>query len=104
MHRRAVYADVQQTGIRRRISQHEHATTKHMTGAVLKHLYHARGSDGADYEVHVYAEPAHKENAWIERITKVCLADGGELRVLSRRHYEVLASGVTLETSDPDAI
>ena len=75
-----------------------------MSGLVLKHLYHARGSDGNDYEIHVYVEPAHKENAWIERIGKVCLADGGELRVLSRRHYEVVASGVTLEASDPEAI
>jgi len=75
-----------------------------MGSAVLKHLYHARGSDGNDYEVHVYVEPAHKENAWIERIAKVCLADGGELRVLSRHHYEVVASGVRLETGDPEAI
>ena len=71
---------------------------------LLKHLYHARGSDGNDYEIHVYVEPASRENAYIERIAKVCLADGGALRVLSRRHYEVVASGVTLEASDPEAI
>jgi len=75
-----------------------------MAGDVLKHLYHARGSDGCDYEVHVYAEPAHRENAWIEHITRVCLADGGELRVLARRHYEIVATGVRLEAGDPEAI
>jgi hypothetical protein len=71
---------------------------------VLKHLYHARGSDGRDYEVHVYAEPASRDNAHIERLARVCLADGRDLRVLSRRHYEVVATGVRLETSDPDAV
>ena len=95
---------MQQTGVRRRIWHDTHEAAKQMSGSVLKHLYHAHGSDGADYEVHVYVEPAHKENAWIERISKVCLADGGELRVLSKRHYEVVATGVTLEASDPEAI
>ncbi|RYD14483.1 MAG: hypothetical protein EOP90_12625 [Lysobacteraceae bacterium] len=71
---------------------------------VLKHIYHARGSDGHDYEIHVYVEPASHANAHIEKITKVCLADGGELRVLSHRHYEVLATGVRLEAGDPEAI
>ncbi|NCT68776.1 MAG: hypothetical protein GXC76_14215 [Rhodanobacteraceae bacterium] len=71
---------------------------------LLKHLYHARGSDGNDYEIHVYVEPASRKNAYIERIAKVCLADGGALRVLSRRHYQVVATGVTLEASDPEAI
>lgn len=71
---------------------------------VLKHIFHARGSDGHDYEVHVYVEPASHENAHIEKIAKVCLADGGELRVLSHRHYEVVATGVRLVAGDPDAI
>jgi len=71
---------------------------------VLKHLYHAHGSDGKDYEVHVYAEPASHENAHIERLVKVCLADGGELRVISKGHYEIVATGVTLEANDPHAI
>jgi hypothetical protein len=75
-----------------------------MAGMVLKHLYHARGSDGNDYEIHVYVEPASHENAHIERLAKVCLADGGELKVLSKRHYLVVASGVTLEAHDADAI
>ena len=71
---------------------------------VLKHLYHARGSDGDDYEVHVYVEPASHLNAHIERLAKICLADGGALRVLSKGHYEVVASGVRLEAGDPEAI
>lgn len=71
---------------------------------VLKHIFHAHGSDGQDYEIHVYVEPASHENAHIERLAKVCLADGGELRVLSHRHYEVVATGVRLEASDPAAI
>lgn len=71
---------------------------------VLKHLYHAHGSDGADYEIHVYVEPASHENAHIERLVKVCLADGGELRILSKRHYQIVATGVTLQSSDPAAI
>jgi hypothetical protein len=75
-----------------------------LASLVLKRLYHAHGSDGKDYEVHVYVEPASHENAHIERLAKVCLADGGELRVLSKRHYEVVATGVRLEAHDPDAI
>ncbi|MBX3702072.1 MAG: hypothetical protein KF903_13855 [Dokdonella sp.] len=71
---------------------------------VLKHIFHAHGSDGRDYEVHVYVEPAHKDNAWIERIARVCLADGGELRVLSHHHYEVVATGVKLASGDSAAI
>jgi len=71
---------------------------------VLKRIDHALGSDGRDYEVHVYVEPASHANAHIERIVKVCLADGGELRVLSHRHYEVVATGVRLEARDPGAI
>jgi hypothetical protein len=75
-----------------------------MASMVLKHLYHARGNDGNDYEIHVYIEPASHENAHIEHLAKVCLADGGELRVLSKRHYKVVATGVVLEAHDPDAI
>ena len=71
---------------------------------VLKHIFHAHGSDGQAYEIHVYVEPASHSNAHIERLAKVCLADGSELRVLSHRHYEVVATGVRLEASDPDAI
>ena len=71
---------------------------------VLKHLYHARGSDGNDYEVHVYVEAASRDNAHIEHLAKICLADGGELRVIARRTYEIVTSGVLLHASDPEAI
>lgn len=71
---------------------------------VLKRIHHALGSDGKDYEVHVYVEPASHANAHIERIAKLCLADGGALKVLSHRHYEVVDSGVRLEAKDSDAI
>lgn len=71
---------------------------------VLKHLYHARGSDGNDYEVHVYVEPANHTNAHIERIARVSLADGRELRLLARRHYQIVDTGVTLEAHDEQAI
>lgn len=71
---------------------------------LLKQLYHARGSDGKDYEIHVYVEPASHTNAHIEQLVRVCLADGGELRVLSRRHYEIVATGVKLEAHAHDAI
>ncbi len=71
---------------------------------VLKRLYHAHGSDGRDYEIHVYVEPACHANAHIERLAKVCLSDGGELRVVSKGHYEIVATGVRLEARDPEAI
>ena len=71
---------------------------------ILKRLYHAHGSDGHVYEVHVYAEPASHTNAHIERLAKVVLADGGELRILSKGHYEIVATGVRLEASDPNAV
>jgi hypothetical protein len=71
---------------------------------VLKHLYHARGSDGIDYEVHVYVEPAGHTNAHIERIARLSLADGRELHVLSRRHYQIVGTGVTLQAQDEQAI
>ena len=71
---------------------------------VLKHLYHAHGSDGKDYEVHVYVEPANHGNAHIERLAKICLADGSELRVIAKRKYEIVASGVILQAHDQNAI
>ncbi len=71
---------------------------------VLRNLYHARGSDGKDYEVHVYVEAASSDNAHIERVVKLCLADGGELRVISRRKYEIVSSGVILQAHATDAI
>lgn len=71
---------------------------------VLRNLYHARGDDGKDYEVHLYVEAASRDNAHIERIAKLCLADGGELRVLARRTYQIVASGVILHAHASDAI
>ena len=71
---------------------------------VLKHLYHAHGSDGKDYEVHVYVEPASHDNAHIERLAKICLADGGALRVLAPHQYEIVATGVILQAHDPEAV
>jgi hypothetical protein len=71
---------------------------------VLKHLYHAHGSDGKDYEVHIYVEPASHDNAHIERLAKICLADGGELRVLAPQRYEIVATGVILQAHDPEAV
>jgi hypothetical protein len=81
-----------------------HAFVHRGTAVILKRLYHAHGSDGQVYEVHVYVEPASHENAHIERLAKVVLADGGELRVLSKGHYEIVATGVRLEASDPSAV
>ncbi len=71
---------------------------------VLKQLYHAHGNDDKDYEIHVYVEPASHLNAHIERLARICLADGGELRVLSKHHYEIVATGVKLVANDPGAV
>ena len=72
---------------------------------VLKHVYPAHGSDGATYEVHVYAEsadPGHGNP--VETLKSVMLADGRELRVTSKGHYEVPDGSLTLESHDPGAI
>lgn len=71
---------------------------------ILKKLFHAHGSDGKTYEIHVYVEPASHENAHIEKLARIMLADGGELRMISKGHYEVVATGVTLESHEPDAL
>lgn len=71
---------------------------------ILKHVYHAHGSDDKDYEVHVYFEPASHTNAHIERLAKVCLADGGELRVIGKGEYEIVATKVILHAHDHDAV
>lgn len=81
-----------------------HSRENRLAMAVLKHLYHALGSDGQDYEVHVYVEPARRANAFIERLERVCLSDGRALDVLARRHYRIVGTDVTLEASDPEAI
>ena len=73
---------------------------------VLKHVYHAHGSDGETYDVHVYAESADAADgsAPIEKLKSVCLADGRELRVMSKGHYELADGSLTLESHDPQAI
>lgn len=74
---------------------------------VLKHVYPAHGSDGATYEIHVYAESpddAHKGGAPIEVLKSVNLADGRELRVVAKGHYELPDGSLTLESHAPDAI
>ena len=73
---------------------------------VLKRVYHAHGSDGETYEVHVYAESADTEDggAPIEKLKSVNLADGRQLRVVGKGHYEVADGSLTLESHDPDAI
>jgi hypothetical protein len=73
---------------------------------VLKRVYHAHGSDGQTYEVHVYAESADGAGggAPIEKLKSVNLADGRQLRVVGKGHYEVADGSLTLESHDPDAI
>jgi len=73
---------------------------------VLKHVYHAHGSDGETYDVHVYAESADTEDggAPIEKLKSVCLADGRELHVISKGHYELPDGSLKLESHDPEAI
>lgn len=72
---------------------------------VLKHVYHAHGSDGATYEVHVYAESADSAGAaHIEKLKSVALSDGRKLRVVSKGRYELEDGSLTLESHDPEAI
>ena len=73
---------------------------------VLKHVYPALGSDGATYEVHVYAESADTADggAPIEKLKSVVLADGRNLHVVSKGHYALPEGNLTLESHDPEAI
>jgi hypothetical protein len=73
---------------------------------VLKHVYPAHGSDGATYEIHVYAESADTEDggAPIEKLKSVMLADGRDLRVTGKGHYELPDGSLKLESHDHDAI
>ena len=72
---------------------------------VLKHVYPARGNDGKTYDVHVYAESADASHgAPIEKLKAVTLADGRDLRVVSKGHYEVHDGSLTLESHDHEAI
>ncbi|HEY6984523.1 MAG TPA: hypothetical protein VH375_00460 [Rhodanobacteraceae bacterium] len=73
---------------------------------VLKHVYHAHGSDGKTYDVHVYAESADTSagGAPIEKLKSVNLADGRELRVLAKGQYELADGSLKLQSHDPEAI
>jgi hypothetical protein len=75
---------------------------------VLKNRYSATGSDGKTYEVHVYFETASAESieqgAPMEKISSIRTADGAELRVIKKGHYEIPDTGVTLTATAPDAI
>ena len=73
---------------------------------VLKRVYHAHGNDGETYEVHVYAESADTSDggAPIEKLKSVNLADGRELRVTGKGHYELADGSLKLESHDHDAI
>jgi hypothetical protein len=73
---------------------------------VLKRVYHAHGSDDKTYEVHVYAELADVANggAQIEKLKSVSLADGRELRVVGKGHYELSDGSLKFESHDPEAI
>jgi hypothetical protein len=75
------------------------------TMLVLKRVYPAHGSDGKTYEVHVYAESADAAHgAPIEKLKSVVLADGRDLRVVGKGHYELADGTLTLESHDHDAI
>jgi hypothetical protein len=72
---------------------------------VLKHVYPAHGSDGKTYDVHVYAESADPvHGAPTEKLKSVVLADGRDLRVTAKGHYELPDGSLKLESHDPEAI
>lgn len=72
---------------------------------VLKHVYPALGSDGATYEIHVYAESADPGHGrLVEKLKSVVLADGRDLRVTAKGHYELADGSLTLESHAPEAI
>ena len=73
---------------------------------VLKHVFHAHDSDGTAYEVHVYAESADSDDggAPIEKLKSVNLADGRELHVISKGHYELPDGSLKLESHEHEAI
>ncbi|MGH8172728.1 MAG: hypothetical protein ACREPX_06250 [Rhodanobacteraceae bacterium] len=73
---------------------------------VLKHVFHAHDAAGTLYEVHVYAESADAEGggAPIEKLKSVNLADGRELHVISKGHYELPDGSLKLESHEHEAI
>src|SRR5580658_7107730 len=66
----------------------------------LKKSYPAHGSDGKTYEVHVYFEtPAEQDSdhvAPFEKISSLRTAEGAELRMIGKGHYEIADSGISL--------
>jgi hypothetical protein len=75
---------------------------------VLKRLFPAHGSDGRDYEVHVYAETVHEgvhpSALPIEHLTTIVTSTGLGLRILGHGRYRIEDTGVILTSHDPDAI
>jgi hypothetical protein len=72
---------------------------------VLKYVYPAHGSDGETYEIHVYAESADPEHGKpVEKLKSVVLADGRDLRVTAKGHYEVADGSLKLESHAHEAI
>ncbi len=72
---------------------------------VLKHVFHAHGSDGNTYDVHVYAESADAAHgAPVEKLKGVYLADGRALHVVSKGHYALPDGSLTLESHAAEAI
>lgn len=74
----------------------------------LKKSYPAHGSDGKTYEVHVYFEtPTEKESGQVapfEKIASLRTAEGTDLRMIGKGHYEIPDSGISLMSTSPDAI
>lgn len=75
---------------------------------VLKKLFPAHGSDGHEYEVHVYAETvhegAHPSDLPIEHLTTIVTSTGLALRILGHGRYEIEKTGVILTSHDAEAI
>jgi hypothetical protein len=82
--------------------------TARTTAMVLKKLYAAHGSDGRDYEIHVYAETVHEgkdpADLPIEHLTTIVTSTGQPLKVLGHGRYQIEDSGVVLTSQDPEAI
>ena len=82
--------------------------TANTSQVILKKRYPATGSDGSTYEVHVYVQTPSAEGtdhvAPIEKITSLRTAEGAELRMIGKGRYEIIDSGITLTSSNPDAI
>jgi hypothetical protein len=82
--------------------------TTNTSQVILKKRYPATGSDGNTYEVHVYVQTPSVENtdhvAPIEKISSLRTAEGAELRMIGKGHYEILDNGIILTSTAADAI